>query len=349
MLMKEEKQDLRKLSKGEREQIRRNAYKLFKGGWNHCAIARELGLTQSMVYNWVKRFREEGFKGIEEKSRGGLKGKRKILGSEIEKQIKQDVVDKTPDQLKMKFCLWNSQAIRQHIMQNYKLKIAARTVRLYMKRWGFTPQRAKKRAYEQRPEEVKEWIEQQYPLIQQRAKQEGGEIYWADETGVNSHEHFARGYSPKGQTPVLTMSGSARTRINMISAITNQGKLRFMIYKGTMDSTRMISFLKRLIQDAQKKVFLIVDNLKVHHSKKVTAWVEEHEQEIELHYLPRYAPEHNPDEYLNNDLKTALNQREPSRTKKEMKNKIRSHMMRSQRNPSKIRRFFRHPKVKYAS
>ena len=103
--------------------------------------------------------------------------------------------------------------------------------------------------------------------------------------------------------------------INLISTITNQGKVRFMIYKNTMNSQTMIKFLKRLVKDADRKVFLVLDNLRVHHSYKVRDWLSEHEDQIELFFLPSYSPALNPDEYLNCDLKDGVHSGVPARSK----------------------------------
>jgi len=218
----------------------------------------------------------------------------------------------------LKFALWNAQAVRALIKQLFLIDMAPRTVRQYLAHWGFTPQRPIKRAYEQRPQAVKLWLEEHYPAIQQRAKAEGAEISWADETAVSSVEHYPRGYAPCGKRPVLVLSQARRSRIKLISALTNQGKLRFMLYRESLDAHRFIEFLKRLCKEAQRKVFLIVDNLRVHHARKVTEWVEQNTERIELFYLPSYSPGLNPDEYLNADLKARMNAGEVVRTPKAM-------------------------------
>lgn len=166
---------------------------------------------------------------------------------------------------------------------------------------------------------------------------------------VSSVEHYARGYAPRGKTPVLVLSQSKRCRINLISAVTNQGTLRFMLYRETLDADMFIKFLKRLCKDAGKKVFLIVDNLRVHHAKVVTAWLTDHAEEIELFYLPSYSPELNPDEYLNPDLKARMNAGEPVRTQEAMQSKLLGHLRSLQKQPERIRSYFKHEKIRYAA
>lgn len=215
-----------------------------------------------------------------------------------------------PDQLKLRYALWTREAVQQLMAQETGVKIAIRTLGEYLKRWGFRVQKPKKRAYEQRPAEVRQWLDQQwldqeYPAIHARAKAENAEIYWGDETGLLSDSQHVRGYAPKGKTPVIRLNAK-RESINLLSALTNQGKVRFRVFDGTMNADILIDFMKRLIKDAKRKVFLILDNLRVHHAKVVKAWLAEHKDEIEVFYLPSYSPELNPDEYMNCDLKAGV-------------------------------------------
>jgi len=135
----------------------------------------------------------------------------------------------------------------------------------------------------------------------------------------------------------------------MISTITNQGKVRFMTYKGTMNSQRFIVFLKRLVKGSSKKLYIVLDNLKVHHSKIVKKWAEENKEKIALFFLPSYSPELNPDEYLNNDLKSGLGLKSSPKNDKQLKSNVKSHMMGLQNNPRKVARFFHHKSIKYAA
>ena len=170
---------------------------------------------------------------------------------------------------------------------------------------------------------MQKWLDEEYPLIKE--KKEHAEIYWGDETGMRSDCQHGRGYAPKGKTPVIRLSAK-RTSTNMISAITNQGKVRFQIYDGRMNASQLIEFLRRLIKDAQRKVILILDNLRVHHAKLVKAWLAKQAEKIDVFYLPAYSPELNPDEYLNCDLKSGVHSKRPARNKKQLKAKVLSHL-----------------------
>ena len=181
--------------------------------------------------------------------------------------------DRTPDQLKLPFALWTSRAVRDLIALRLDKQLGLSTVQLYLQRWGMTPQRPLARAKERSPTAIAAWLETAYPAIAKRAKAEGAAIYWGDETGISNQDQIGRSYAPKGQTPVVVRTARRITQ-STISAVSNRGLMRFMFYEGALNADRFIAFLRRLTKDAGQKVFLIVDNLKVHHAKLVKAWVE---------------------------------------------------------------------------
>ncbi len=238
--------------------------------------------------------------------------------------------------------------IRQLIQQRCRIKMPIRTVGEYLKRWGFTIRKPVKRAYEQNPKEVNQWLQEHYPVIAAQAKKEKAELYWGDETGLQTAAHQARGFAPKGKRPILRIS-ARKSSISMVSAINNEGQMRFMLYKKGMTAKLLIKFIGRLIRDAKRKVYLILDNLRPHHSKEVKEWVQKHQEEIALYYLPSYSPELNPDEYLNNDLKGRVHAGVPSRSEQELRTRVLSHMRSIAKRPYHVKKFFEHPSVAYAA
>ena len=256
--------------------------------------------------------------------------------------------DKTPDQLKLAFALWTRLAVQQVIRHQWGLRMPIRTVGEYLRRWGFTPQKPIRRAYEQNPKVVRKWLAEQYPAIAQRAKREDAEIHWGDETGLSNGYQYGRSYAPRGQTPTVRIC-ARKESIGLVSTVTNQGQMRFMVYRNAMNATVMKKFLQRLVKDAARKVFLIVDNLKVHHSKPVKEWLASHPDQIEIFYLPAYCPELNPDEYLNNDLKSGVYGTESVRTRSQLTKNAVSHLRALQKQPKRVMKFFKHPKVTYAA
>jgi len=239
-------------------------------------------------------------------------------------------------------------AVKELIERELGIVLAITTTGDYLRRWGYSPQKPKKKAYEQNDVAVQEWLEEEYPGIKQRAKEENAEIHWGDETGVRNRSQHGRSYAPKGKTPVKK-SMAKRFSVNMISTVTNQGKVEFLIYKGTMDADRFITFLIQLTKGKQRKIFLIVDNLRVHHSKIVKEWIEENKIKIELFYLPSYSPERNPDEYLNCDLKYGLSIKPSPKNPDKLQDNLQEHMELLQSEPCRIKKYFHHEHIQYAA
>lgn len=327
---------------------RRRAVRLREQGMLVNDVARECELSRGTVIAAHKSYRSGGWAEVALKPRGRPKGVGRRLSSEQEREIQKLICDKTPDQIKMPYALWSRTAVMELIAQRFKTKLPVRTVGLYLERWGFTPQKPMKKAYEQRPVEVKAWLDNSYPVIAQRAKAEGAEIHWGDETGLRSDDVRGRSYAPKGETPVVRVN-SKRENVGLISTVTNQGKVRWMVLDGALDSDQLITFLKRLVKDAKRKVFLILDNLRVHHARLVKAWLAKHQDEIEVFYLPSYSPELNPDEMLNADLKQAAAAKAPARTKGQLLKVTTSHLRKLQKSPERVKRYFEHAPVKYAA
>jgi transposase len=340
--------DARTLNQQTQYELRKQVVRLREKGLSNQAISEIVGLSKSHVSTIGKKYERGGLDAIKPGLRGRRHGAQRELTAEQEVGIQKLLVDKTPDQLKLSFALWTREAVRLAIKQIYGQDLPLRTISDYLKRWGFTPQKPTKRAYEQNPKLVAQWHETVYPEIQALAKQEKAEIHWGDETGIQNDAYNARGFAPKGKTPVVRINAT-KSRVNMISSITNRGKVRFMLYKETMTSQVLIRFMSRLVKGADRKVFLILDNLRVHHSKLVKAWLEEHEEEIAVFYLPSYSPELNPDEYLNGDLKHCIRSGLPARTVKALTKKTRSFMRKLQNRPKHVSNYFKHPKIAYAA
>lgn len=343
-----EKLDLRFASNEVKEDIRKRAIRLSKGGKKQIEIASLLGVNKNSVNTWCSNYKRDGVKGLKEKARGHKKGDGRLLFASQEKEVQLMITDKMPEQLKLPYGLWTRQSIRDLIKREFGVNLAIRTVGDYLHRWGFTPPKPKKKAYEQNPKAVGRWLNEEYPAILKLAKQEKAEIHWGDETGVRNDCHYGRSYAPKGKTPVKEKEAK-RISLNMVSTVTNQGKVRFMTYKGSMDSKMFINFLKRLVKEEKKKIYLILDNLKVHHSKIVKEWVAKNKEKIALFFLPSYSPERNPDEYLNCDLKYGLAQKVSPKDEEQLKKNVRSHMKLLQKNPQKGAKYFKHKSIEYAA
>jgi hypothetical protein len=253
-----------------------------------------------------------------------------------------------PEELGIAAPLWTRRAVRDLIRREHHVALAVRTVGRYLRRWGFTAKRPRRHARDQDPEEVREWLEETYPAVEARAEREGAEIHWGDEVGVAADEHPARGYAPQGEAATLDVP-DRHVRVNQISTVTNKGEVRFMTYTGTMTAALFLVFLGRLLRSTTGKVFLIVDRLRAHLTPAVQEWVAMHRERIEVFYLPRYAPELNPDEYLNNDLKGQVNEAGLPHNKGEVRSRIQGFMRRLLHLPEHVMNYFCHPSVLYAA
>lgn len=344
-----EKIDARKLPRHAQDEMRRQAMRMrTELGLTWKEIARVVGVNVGTVLNWSRRYATEGAGGLVSKTRGRrfLSGRTLTLAQEW--QLRSMIVGQNPNQMSLPFALWNRRAVMELVKVLFDIDMPIRTVGEYLLRWGYTPQRPMKRALEQNPLKVEQWINETYPQIMARAKVEGATIYWGDETAVAEDGHWLRGYAPMGQTPVLA-APSKRHGLTMISAISNQGLVRFEFIEGAMNTDLMIGFLQGLIADSTRKVFLILDNLRVHHAKLVTEWLQEHQEKIEVFYLPPYSPELNPDEYLNREFKTRLRSSDRAQSKSALLEKANAFMEFLKETPQRVMAYFKHSAVRYAS
>ncbi len=343
-----EKIDFRTVSSKERYNIRKRAIALIKSGEKQKGVALIFGVRTNTVSDWVKQYKLLGNKGLHDKLRGVRSEDKKLLSKEQERQVQNMIVDKMPDQLKLPYGLWTRKAVKELIERELKVVLAINTMGDYLRSWGFTPQKPKKRAYEQQPKAVKKWLDEKYPAIKIKAKMENAVIHWGDETGARNSNYHGRSYAPKGKTPVKKTMAK-RFSINMISTVTNQGQVEFMLYSSNMNSQMLIRFMEQLTKNKSNKIYLILDNLRVHHSKIVKEWVEENKNKIELYFLPSYSPEKNPDEYLNCDLKYGLSDMPAPKNQEQLRKNVKNHMLMLQKNRGRVKKYFNHNDIKYAA
>src|SRR4051812_35767959 len=340
--------DMRKLPAAVQEERRRQVIGLRQAGQTYDAIAAQVGLSPTGVFDIVKRYAERGAAGLKTGPRGPEPGYGRFLDAEQEAATRDLIRRHTPDELDLPFALWSRAAVRELIRQRFGVRLAVRTMGTYLARWGFTAQKPLRRAYEQDPAAVRRWLRRDYPEIAARAKAEGGAVFWGDETGLRSDDVRGRSYAPPGRTPEVRVC-QTRIKLSLITAVTNQGKLRWMVVDGAVNGPTFIRFLERLIREARGKVFLIVDRLKAHRARLVRDWLEAHRSEIEVHYLPSDSPDLNPEEGVNADLKQALPRKAPARSKEQLRRAADRHMRSLSRRPQRIRAIFRHPQFRYAA
>lgn len=338
--------DARSLPPIAQEDIRVKAVKAVNEGRKQVEVARIFGVTRQAVGNWVKAYRENGKKALKAKRQGRPKGGTLLPWQAA--QIARSVTDRTPEQLKLPFYLWTREAVAQLIENRFGIHLSVWTVGRYLARWGFTPQKPVRRAFEKNAEQVRVWLEEEYPAIRRRAKREGAEIYWGDEMGMRSDHSVGRSYGRCGKTPVIPGTGR-RFGCNMISAITNRGRLNFMVFKVRFRADVFLDFLKRLVRQTDRKIFLIVDGHPVHRSPKIKKWLQKNDENIHLFFLPSYSPGLNPDEMLNQDVKSNAVGRKRAHTLNELMSNVRSYLRSRQRRPHLVKRYFQESHVQYAA
>ena len=330
------------------EALRLRAVHARQRGYAAVDIAAILGVRPETVSRWCAQFDQGGEAALPGERTGRPLGSGRHLSPEQEQTLQQLIDTKAPHELTIPAALWTRRAVQELIEQQVGLRLPLRTVGEYLLRWGYTPQKPVRKAYKQDPQAVTQWLENTYPAIERQAAAEGGEIHWGDETGVRSTCQHGRGYARPGNTPEMTVAGS-RFSVNMISTITAQGHVRWMIYDGKMNAALFIEFLTRLLRGATKKIFLIVDHLSVHEAAAVDAWLADKKDRIEVFYLPKYAPERNPDEYLNCDVKGNLNADGLPKDRQDLKGKLRRFMQKLSKLPGRVASYFKHKYIAYAA
>lgn len=341
--------DARKISRDALKEIRRVAIRMREEldlTWKE--IAQVIGVNVGTVLSWARRFENFGDAGLESKTPGRAyqSGRTLTLGQEW--VLRAIITSESPKLRDLPFALWNRRAVMQLIAKVFNIKMPIRTVGEYLMRWGYTPQRPKQFAQEQKPLDVEYWIKEVYPVVEQHAKEQGAIIYWGDETAVVQDGHWVRGYAPVGKTPVLT-APSKHYGLTMFSAVSKQGLLRFEFMEGSMNTQGVIDFMQRFIDDSADKIILILDNLRAHHALEVNKWLELHKDRIEVVFLPSYAPQNNPDEYLNSDFKKHLRSADRAANKHELLTKANAFMNFLHETPERIRSYFKNPEVAFAA
>lgn len=341
------KTDARHLDAATQAHLRRLVVLAVRDGMKQTEAAKKYRVSLRAVNKWAALDRVGGLKALKPKRRGRPAGGGRLNAKQAVR-IRSLVIGKLPDQLKLPFYLWTRAAVAELMVREYGLRVSLTTVGRYLKAWGMSPQKPVRRAYERNNEAIARWLSEEYPAIARQAKREKAAIYWGDEMGLRSDHVTGTSYAPMGQTPVIQATGQ-RFGCNMISAITNKGALAFMVFTGKFKAPALVDFMRRLLKQSVGKVYLIVDGHPVHKSRQAKQFVAENALRLRLILLPGYCPELNPDELLNQDVKTnALGKSRP-RNKDEMMTTLRSHLHRRQKQPQVIRNLFLEKHVCYAA
>lgn len=321
---------------------------LSMGRKNQAKLAKMYRVRPNIIGKWVKNYKAFGKKSVAMDARGAKKFQHTSLNKRQMNWVEKQLINKTPEQLEFPFALWTRKLVAELIERKFGIQVSVSTAGKYLKDFGMTPQKPIMKSYKQQPERIRAWLDEEYPQVAARAKAQKALLFWGDETAIRSRDQVGRGYSPRGVKPVQTQGGY-RFGVNMVSAINNSGNSRFMLFSGKMNGKKFIEFLRRLMKGQRQKIFLIIDNATYHKSALVKAFATKHADRLELVFLPPYAPEINPDEYLNNALKQKLNHRPKAKSQKELGKTVTHIMKTMQGRRTDIQNLFHHDNVKYAA
>ena len=338
--------DARSLNPAAQEALRRRVVQAVRDGLSQTEAARLFQVARPTVNRWVRVSAMASLRALRAKPRGRPVGTQ--LAAAEAARVVRVILGRCPDQLRLPFPLWTRDAVRRLLHRDFGVTVSVWTVGRYLAEWGLTPQKPLTRAYDQNPVAVRRWLDDDYPALRAEARVVGAEIHWGDEMGFRSDYHAGRTYGRRGQTPVVPATGQ-RFRANVISSLTNRGRLAVMVFREGFTAAVFLRFLRRLIRLVRHPVFLVVDSHLVHRARRVTQWVTAHADEIRLIFLPGHSPDLNPDEFLNHDVKANAVGRQRPADQAELIANVRSYLRITQHHPAVVRRFFDAPSVRYAA
>ncbi|UNX53172.1 IS630 family transposase [Georgenia sp. TF02-10] len=339
--------DGRKLDHATLEQMRFRAVDAVEAGAHPEDVAKMLGMHAKTVYGWLARAREGGRDALKAKPVPGRPPK--LDGSQL-RRLYTLIVGTNPRQLQFDFELWTRAMVREVIRREFGVHLSEVSVGRLLRKLGLSPQRPLWRAWQADPEAVERWKAEEFPAIRAAAKAEGATVYFADEAGIRSDYHAGTTWAPVGRTPVVKATG-ARHSLNMISALTPAGKLRFATYTGSFTADQFISFCKKLLADTGRDggggVYLVVDGHSTHKAKKVKEFIASTDGRLKVFILPAYSPQLNPDEWVWKNVKHDRVGRTAPRTAEEFKSNVIAALHRLQKLPHLVRGFFADPDLRY--
>ena len=318
--------------------------RVMEDGERPSEVMKSLGLCRTTIYPWLRKFEDKGLEALAEKIAQGPEPK---LSEKQRQQVKRWIVGKDPRQYGLDYGLWSRRIVQTLIKQRMKIDLGLTAVGRLLASLDITPQKPLRRAYERDPEQVKEWLEKRYPKLKKRAKKLGAKIFFLDEAGFQSDPTLGRTYGLKGKTPIVKTSGQ-RQSINVISAVNARGEFWAATYDGKLDALAFVEFLKDFMKSQGGTIFLVLDGLSVHKAKTVLDYLESIEGRLELHALPPYCPDLNPDEFVWSHMKTNGVSKKPLKQNESLRKRIEEDLMKINENLALIRSFFCEASVVYA-
>lgn len=340
--------DARQLSDEALQILRVRALRGIELGYTEVELADLLGVCHETISRWWTAYTAAGTSALPGARTGRPTGVGRLLSDDQAQRIQQCLDFHLPADLGIPHALWTRRAVGELIQKEFDIVLAERTVGQYLRRWGYTPKKPSRHGRQQDPDEVEQWLLDTYPAIEVQALRENAEIVWTDEVGVAADHHPGTGYARRGEPATMDVP-KPHIRVNQISAISNEGSVQFMSYKGMLTAAVFLTFLQRLVAGARRKLLLIADRLPAHKTKAVQAWLAEHQAQIEVFYLPGYSPELNPVEYLNGDMKATVNEAGLPDNRGALQTRLESFMKKLATVPAHVISYFLHPWAQYAA
>jgi transposase len=308
-------------------------------------VMRSMGLHRTSIYPWLQTYHQCGYEGLKGTKAAGPTPK---LSEKQCAKVRKWIVGKDPRQYGFDFGLWTRSIIRALIKDRFAVEVSLATVGGLLARLGITPQRPLRRAYERDPAAIEHWVQTEYPELRARAKSHGAAIFFLDEAGFSSEPNLGRTYGQKGETPVVRTTGQ-RQKVSAISAVNAKGAFWCSVYTGMLNAERFVEFLQDFLQTRRGKVYLVVDGHPSHRAKKVQQFVQSTGGRLELHFLPPYAPDLNPDEFVWQYAKTNGIAKKPLKQGESLRERVEADLDTIAKNKPLIRSFFQAKSVVYAA
>jgi transposase len=340
--------DARQLSDEALQVLRMRALHGIELGYSEVELADLLGLCHETISRWWSAYSTAGTSALPGERTGRPVGVGRMLSDKQAQRIQHYLDNCLPQFLGFAHALWTRRAVRELIQKEFGIVLAERTVGQYLRRWGYTCKKPSRHGRHQDPDEVEQWLLDTYPAIEVQAFKENAEILWTDEVGVAADHHPGSGYARRGERATMDVP-KPHIRVNQISAISNEGRVQFMTYKGYLSAAVFLEFLKRLVGGSRRKILLIADRLQAHKTPEVLTWLADHQNQIEVFYLPAYSPELNPVEYLNGDMKGTVNEAGLPDNRGVLQARIQSFMNKLASMPAHVISYFLHPWTQYAA
>jgi len=341
------KRDGRTLDHKTLEEIRRMAVQRVYEGERPSAVIASYGFARQVIYKWLRQAKGKG-RGLRAlRSRKGTGRPRRLSGKQ-EQQLFRWINGKDPRQHGFDFGLWTRLVVRKLIADKFGANLGVTAVGKLLAKLGLTPQKPLRRAYQRDPAAIEAWKHDIYPSIARQAKKRGADIYFWDESGFRADAVQGQSWGAKGQTPIVAVPGQ-RQSVSAASAVNARGGFWFATYKGGMSAELFVAMLKMLMRHRKKPLFLVLDSLPAHKAKIVKNYVASTNGKLELHFLPGYAPELNPDELVWNYMKRTGTAKSPLVAGESLHDRIDAELVQIKKHAPLVRSFFRGEYVSYIS